>query len=152
MASPIISPPSLNGFIAWAKWAMGIPTTAMAPDDPGWLYAFTVAQDLVPTDLASGLPDIYTLTVYNFGGSLLIQWQQDYPGQTFWEDARKQFGVSSFTAGVIESASDVTTSESLAIGEGLKNLTLMDLQRIKDPYGRQALAYMQALGTCWGLS
>lgn len=152
MADPIVSPPTLTGFIAWARWAMGVTTVVMSDDDPGWNYAFTVSQNLVPVDLSSGLPDIYTLCVYNFGGSLLIQWQQDYPGQSFWFDARKQFNVSSFTAGVIESASDMSTSESLAVGDGLKNLTLLDLQRLKDPYGRQALAYMQTLGTLWGLS
>ena len=35
---------------------------------------------------------------------------------------------------------------------GLQNLTITDLQRIKDPYGRQAIAYMQSIGTLWGLT
>jgi len=152
MADPIVSPPTLDGFIAWAQWAMGIPTTAMSPTDPGWNYAFVVALDLVPYDYANSLPDIYTLTVYNFGGSLLLQFQQDYDGQTFWAEARAKFGVDSFVAGVINSASDVSTSQSLTVGQGLSNLTLIDLQRLKDPYGRTALGYMQALGTLWGLT
>ena len=121
MADPIVSPPTLDGFIAWAYAVMGIPTTAISPDDPGWNYAFIVAVDLVPTDFANTLKDIYTLTVYNY-------------------------------AGVVTSASDVSTSETLAVGQGLQNLGLLDLQRIKDPYGRQAVAYMQTLGTLWGLT
>ena len=152
MSDPIISPPTLDGFVAWAQWAMGVPTTAMSPTDPGWNFAFTISQDLVPLDFLQVNPDIYTLTVYNYGGSLLLNWQQDYPGQTYWADARKQFGTSSFTAGVIETANDVTTGESIAIGLGLKNLTLMDLQRLKDPYGRTATGFMQAIGTLWGLT
>ena len=79
MASPIASTPTLDGFIAWAQAVMGIPTTAMSPTDPGWNYAFVVALDIVPTDFAAQVPDIYTLTVYNWAGSQLLQFQQDIP-------------------------------------------------------------------------
>lgn len=147
----IVNPPTLEGFIAWTRAVMGIPTTVMADADPGYAYAFEVAMDIVPRDL-NRIPSIFTLTVYNWGGSLLIQFQQDPPGYTFFADARKSFGVNSFTAGVIDSAADATTSESIAVGEGLKNLDMLSLQRIKDPYGRQALAFMQSLGTLWGLT
>ena len=68
------------------------------------------------------------------------------------ETIRKNFGVNNFTAGVITSASDNGTAESMAVGMGLQNLTLTDLQRLKDPYGRQALSWMQDIGTLWGLT
>jgi len=152
MADPISNPPTLSGFVQWGQTVMGIPTTAMSPTDPGWNYAFQVATDLIPTSYFVNLPDIYTLCVYNCGGSLLIQFQQDYPGQTYWSDARAKFGVNNFVAGVINSASDSSTSEALAVGQGLQNLTLLDLQRIKDPYGRMAWAYLQSIGTLWGIS
>jgi len=152
MADPIVSPPTLQGFIAWAYAVMGIPTTAMSPTDPGWNYAYTVSVDLVPTDFANTLKDIYTLTVYNYAGSQLLQFQQDYPGQTFFTAARQAYGINNFIAGVVTSASDVSTSETLAVGQGLQDLGLLDLQRIKDPYGRQAVAFMQTLGTLWGLT
>jgi len=152
MADPIVSPPTLSGFIAWAYAVMGIPTTAMSPDDTGWNYAFTVSVDLVPTDFANTLADIYTLTVYNYAGSQLLQFQQDYAGQTFFTAARQAYGINNFIAGVVTSASDVSTSETLAVGHGLQDLGLLDLQRIKDPYGRQAVAFMQTLGTLWGLT
>lgn len=152
MADPIVSPPTLSGFVSWAQAVMGIPTTALSPTDPGWNYAYTVAVDLVPTDFANTLPDIYTLTVYNYAGSLLLQFQQDYRGQTFFANARASYGINNFVPGVVTSAADSTTSESLAVGVGLQNLQLIDLQRIKDPYGRQALAYMQSIGTLWGLN
>ena len=147
----IENPPTLAGFIAWTRAVMGIPTTVMADDNPGFEYAFAIAVDMVPLDL-NRIPDIYTLTVYNWGGSNLIQFQPDPVGQTFFADARKAYGVNSFVAGVIEHAADSTTSESLAIGHGLKNLDILSLQKLKDPYGRQALAYMMAIGPLWGLS
>lgn len=151
MASPIESPPTLAGFIAWTRAVMGIPTTVMADDNLGYTYAFQIAKDMVPLDL-NKIPDIYTLTVYNWGGSNLIQFQQDPVGQTFFADARKSYGVNSFVAGVVNHAADSTTSEALTIGKGLQNLSLIDLQKLKDPYGRQALAYMMSIGTLWGLS
>ena len=147
----IVNPPTLAGFIAWTRAVMGIPTTVMADNDPGYEYAFEVAKDMIPLDL-NKIPAIYTLTVYNWAGSLLIQFQKDPPGYTFFADARKSYGVNSFTAGVIEHASDSSTAESMAIGQGLKNLDILSLQRIKDPYGRQAVAYMQSIGTLWGLT
>jgi len=152
MTSPITSPPTLTGFIAWTRTVMGIPTTAIPDSDPGYAFAFQVAQDMVPVELNFASPDIYTLTVYNWGGSQLIQFQQDIAGQTFFTNARAAYGVNNFAAGVVESAGDVSTNESLAVGLGLKNLTLVDLQRIKDPYGRTAIGYLQTFGTLWGLS
>jgi hypothetical protein len=131
---------------------MGIPTTAMSPTDPGWEYAYIVAVDLVPTDFAGTLKDIYTLTVYNWAGSQLLQFQQDYVGQSFFAATRKAYGINNFIAGVVTSANDVSTGETLAVGRGLQDLGLLDLQRIKDPYGRQAVAFMQTIGTLWGLS
>lgn len=151
MSDPITNPPTLSGFIAWTRAVMGIPTTVMADDNVGYAYAFQIAQDMVPTDL-NRIPDIYTLTVYNWGGSQLLQWQQDPVGQTFFADARAAYHINSFVAGVITSASDSSTSESLAVGKGLQNLSLIDLQKLKDPYGRQALAYMMSIGTLWGLT
>jgi hypothetical protein len=131
---------------------MGLPTTVISDDDPGYAYSFQIAEDLVPLEINCAVPDIYTLTVYNWAGSTLIQFQQDYPGQNFFTTARQAYGINNFAAGVVQTASDVSTSESLAIGQGLQNLQLIDLQRIKDPYGRQALAWMQSIGTLWGLT
>lgn len=152
MSDPITSPPTLAGFVAWSQAVMGLNSVVISPTDQGYAYAFQIALDIVSKDFAYTVPDIYTLTVYNWGGSQLIQWQQDYAGQTFFADARKAYGMNNFVAGVINSASDVSTSETLAIGKGLQNLQLLDLQAIKDPYGRQALAFMQSIGTLWGLT
>ena len=146
MTSPITSPPSLAGFENWTRAVMGLSTIVMPVNAPGYAYAYQVALDLVPLDFAKMSPDIYTLTVYNMGGSLLIQWQQDQPGQTYFEDLRRDYNMNGFVAGVISSASDVSTSQTLAVGQGLQNLDLISLQAIKNPYGRQAIAFMQSLG------
>jgi len=152
MSDPITNPPTLAGFIAWAQAVMGLTSIVIPPTDAGYNYAFNIALDVVPQDFASTIPDIYTLTVYNWAGSQLLQFQQDQPGQNFFATARNAYGINNFTAGVINSASDVSTSESLTIGHGLQNLSMMDLQRIKDPYGRTALGFMQSIGTLWGLT
>ena len=152
MTNPIVYPPTLEGFIAFTRTTMGIPLTAIFDTDPGYAISFQVALDLVPYDFAKSSPDIYTLTVYNFAGSQLLQTQPDSPGQTYFAEVRKAYGINSFVAGVIDTSADSTTSQHMLVGQGLQNLSIMDLQRLKDPYGRQALAYMQAIGTLWGLT
>jgi len=62
------------------------------------------------------------------------------------------FPVLVIKQSAIQCSNDVSTSETLSVGAGLKNLTLFDLQAIKNPYGRQALLYMQTLGTLWGIT
>ena len=152
MTTPITPPPTLAGYIAWTRDVMGIPTIAIPDNDVGYETSYNVALELIPLTLNEMSPLIYTLTVYNWAGSNLLQFQQDIVGQTFFADLRKGFGINSFVAGVINSASDTGTSESLSVGQGLQNLDMLSLQRIKDPYGRQAVAYMQSIGTLWGLT
>ena len=152
MSDPISSPPTLAGFISFGRQVMGISTQNLPDDNVGWNYAFTLAIDMIPDQLNIYSKDMYTVCVYNFAGSVLLQWQQDIYGQTFFADARKAYNINSFVAGVITSANDSSTGESLAVGKGLQNLQIGDLQRLKDPYGRQALAILQSIGTLWGLS
>jgi len=152
MSDPIISPPTLAGFVTWSQNVMGLTSIVISPTDIGYSYAFQVAMDLVPCELNLASPDIYTLTVYNYAGSLLLQFQQDISGQTFFAQARASYGINSFVAGVINSAADASTSEGITVPVGLSNLSLLDLQRLKDPYGRQATSFMQTIGTLWGLT
>lgn len=131
---------------------MGITSTYMSPTDAGWNNAYCIAIELIPLRMQRISPVIYTLCVYNWAGSQLLQYQQDIAGQSFFKNARKGFGIDSFVPGVITEGHDESTGQSMAVGAGLQNLTLNDLQRIKDPYGRQALAYLQDLGPLWGMS
>lgn len=150
-ADPITSPPTLAGFQAWAAMVMGLSPTVIAPNDPGYAYAFQVATDLVPQTLMA-IPDLYTLAVYNFAGSQLLQFQNDLPNSTFFADARKGYGINSFTPGVITESHDVSSGQTMAVGKGLQNLDVLSLQLLKNPYGRQALMLMQTTGTLWGIS
>ena len=122
MSDPITTP-SLTGFIAWTRAVMGIPTTAIADNDVGYAYAYQVALNLVPLDFSVASPDIYTLTVYNLGGSNLLQWQQDIQGQTFFVNARQAYGMNNFVAGVISGAGDVSTKPYRKHGRGFRNYT-----------------------------
>ena len=156
--STLPTTPSLEGFVQFCQTVVGIPVEVLPVYSIQYEVAYETAQQLVPFEyMVQMSPQIATLCIYYWGASVLIQYGQDNinaepPNQVFFETIRKNFGVNNFTAGVITSASDNGTSESMAVGMGLQNLTLTDLQRLKDPYGRQALAWMQDIGTLWGLT
>ena len=52
----------------------------------------------------------------------------------------------------MSSSSDNGTSASIMDSELLKNLSLADLTYLKDPFGRQYLAFAMRFGQQWGLS
>lgn len=123
------------------------------PDaDPGFQTALDYANQWIPVYLNSLSPALYTAASYNWAASLLIQYQQDQPGEVFFAQARQAFGSNNFVPGPISSVHNEATSQSMAIGKGLQNMTLTDMQRVKDPYGRAALAILMDLGTVWGLT
>jgi hypothetical protein len=144
------APPTLTGFQAFLSGVAGIDPLYLPPDSPVVGYAFQVAQTLVNTALwAAGT---YTLAVYNLGTSQVINFAPDQTGRTFFLDLRKKLGIDRFAAGVVASTSDQSTGTSLLNPEFMKNLTLANLQQIKDPFGRQYLALAQDYGpSVWGL-
>ena len=144
--------PTLSGFILFCRNVVGIPSAVMPDEDTGFAYALEYAQLWIPAELQLFSPQLYVLAVYNWGASILIQFQQDPTGQVFFASARNAFGVTNFVPGVINAAHNEATGQSMTIGKGLSNMTLTDLQRVKDPYGRAALAILQDLGTLWGLN
>lgn len=158
-----MNPPTLTGFIAWVRSAMGIDTEIL-PDDSVWfVYAFNVALDIVDPTWNAVQPNIYTLMVYNLGGNNLINWAQDLPdapvypgsgdpGLQFFAWFRKLWNILGPVTGVVESAGDQGTTSGLAVPQALKDLTLYDLQTIKTPWGRTYIAWAQAQGTMWGLT
>lgn len=155
-------PPTLDGFTTWVRDVMGADTTVL-PDDSIYLqYAYYVAIEIVNLQLQKASALIYRLAVYNLGGSNLINWAQDplgspiVPGSEpplqYWAFLRKQYGTANFVAGTISAAYDQGTGESIATVEGLTNLTIGQLQLLRDPFGRTYLGYAQAAGSLWGLS
>lgn len=144
--------PTLDGFTTFCRTIAGITTDVMPDGDPGFDRAFSIAQGMVPCEMNLLDSTIFTDCTYCWGVSVLVQFQQDQPGETFFADMRSAYGVNNLVPGVISSTADEATSTSLTVGRSLSNLSLTDLQRIKDPFGRQAIAYLMDLGTSWGLT
>ena len=151
--------PTLAGFIAWVRSAMGI-TTAQLPDDSVFFgYAFAVAMELTNVRIQIASPPIYQLAVYNLGGDNLINWAQDPNGAPVNSEGlacfaalRKEFGIFNFTAGPVSSSGDEGSNVSLEVVEGLKNLLVGQLQNLKTPYGRVYISFTQAGGNDMGIT
>lgn len=172
------SQPTLAGFQAFVQNVMGISTTILPSSSPVIGMAFAVALSIVNqalvnvcvpqfdstgAQLNSGGLSIYALCVYNLAGSNLLAYAQDQngappvpgsnPPTPFFAWTRKQFNINGFISGVVQSSSDEGTSVSLVVQEAAKNFTLANLQQLKDPYGRQYLAFAQSYGpTTVGMS
>lgn len=145
-------PPNLADFVTFCRDVAGITTVFMPDGDPGFDRAFAIAQAMVPCELCQVSPYIFTDCTYCWGVSVILQFQLDQAGQTFFTSMREAYGTNNLVPGVISSDADESTSTTMTVGKGLSDLTLTDLQRIKDPFGRQAIAYLQDLGTLWGLT
>ena len=165
-------PPTLAGFIAWAASVMGITSTILPADSIYFQIAFEVAMMVVNQDLANisytpagsntATLSIYTLAVYNCAGSNLLNYAQDAPLALPYEPysntlpyfayMRQQFGINAFIPGVIQASTDERTNAVYLVQEAAANFTLADIQYLKDPYGRQYLAFAQKAGTLWGIS
>jgi hypothetical protein len=61
-------------------------------------------------------------------------------------------GLNSFAFGMITSAADQGTAESMYIPEAIKGMTLMDLQLAKSPWGRKYLMIAGQWGSIWGIT
>lgn len=147
-----MGPPTLAGFLAFLAAALA-PTPAQLPANSTWpATAFNVAMDIVNQALQQASPDIYTLAVYNLATSNMINFTPDQAGQSFWANLRTTFGTDSFSAGVVQSTGDQGTNTSLVVQKALENITLADLQLLKDPYGRRYLGFAQKYGSLWGIT
>ena len=142
----------LSSFQTFISSVMGISSTYLSPTDPNITLALSTALDFVNLSINNIAPDLYTLALNNLAGDFLLQWAQDLTGQTFFTNARQDYGINNFVAGVVASTADESTSTSLKNPEFMGTMTLMDLQNLKTPYGRQYLMIAQQFGTLWGLT
>jgi hypothetical protein len=161
-APPWVIPPgdpTFAGFQAWVAAVMGVPTGAM-PDVTTLQVAYDEAVNLAYTGL-QGVPSqstslsVYAQAVYNLGGAILVEIAQDDPnGQfpTFWSDLRTKLGINSFAPGLINQAHDQGTGDGYYILPQLAGLTLLGLQLIKSPWGRNYLMFAGQWGPLWGLT
>lgn len=157
---PIDPRPTFAGFVAFVRTNMGI-STAILPDDSEVLpVAYAVALEVANPKIAQASALIYKLAVYNLGGSNVINYAQDLPGAPIFKNklkffafVRQQWNVLGFVSGVIQSSGDEGTNESLVVQDAAKDFTLANLQQLKDPWGRQYLAFAQSYGPSeWGLT
>lgn len=143
--------PTFDGYVRFVRGVMGVPETAISDDDPTLLCCYQSALELVPNSLGlQWIPIIYTNTVYNAGGGLLLRYAIDTPPSTYFANMRETLGLNKPIYGLVNSAADQGTSGSLAISDALSNLSLADLMMLQDPYGRAAAAVLMDLGPVWG--
>lgn len=143
--------PTLDGFIRFVRGVMGVPDTAISDSDPTIECCYQSALELIPKGMGlESLLIIYTNTVYNAGGSLLLRYAMDMPPGTYFSDLRKKLGVNDAVYGLVNSAADQRTSGSMNISDALSNLTLADLMMMQDPYGRAVIAVLMEMGSLWG--
>ena len=95
---------------------------------------------------------VYDLVVYNVGASYIYNWAPDQPNMNYFAGMRKQWGLLNPMNGILTSSSDNGTSAGYTVPDWVKHATLQELQWLKDPFGRQALALLQNFGSLWGLS
>lgn len=140
------------GYLLFLRDMAGIPETAVGPYSAYLWFAYQAALDVVNKDLQRAAPWQYDWAVYNLATDNLIAWCPDAEDSTFFADLRTKFGINSFIAGVVSSASDNGTSESIEVPASLKNLLLGDLSNLKTPFGRAYLEQAQKIGSNWGIS
>jgi hypothetical protein len=143
--------PNLPDFELFVRDFMQIGIPELPDDSAFFGYAFDQAIELViRAPAGSGFG--YTLAVYNCAGHILVRITPDQTGLAFFQNLRTTYGLLKLTAGLILSASDDGTSDSVAIPDALKQLTLSDLSFMRTPWGREMLAYQQDFGGLFGLS
>lgn len=157
--------PTLAGFIEFIRLVMGISTASVPDDSPYIQLAYDTAIAIanlylkaVPSPSTS--PSIYAQAVYNLGGDTLVNIGQDDPDAPIYKDGlqffaymRKSFNLYGFVGGVIQSASDEGTSESMVVPDAIKGFTMANLQQLKTPWGRAYMAIAQSYGPAvWGVS
>lgn len=150
--------PTLAGFIDFIRGVMGIDPLLLPDNSPAIEWAYANSLMIVnPTLGIVGIKSpiettLYIEAVYNLGGDNIINYAPDQPGRTYFAELRRSMNITSFAAGLVQSASDSGTSDSLAVPDSLKNLTISQLQNMKTPWGRRYLAIAQTYGTMWGVA
>ena len=116
------------------------------------LFNATILQQLGGATLGVGaylLDGYYNITSEAMTVSTPIIYQNDLPYFAYW---RAQWNINKFTAGVVESTSDESTSVGLHVPEFMDNLPMSALSYLKTPFGRAYLDYAQRIGGAFGMS
>lgn len=139
---------SLSGFIGFVRTDMGIDATQVPDNSPSISMAYGGAVEWVNQDIEMVMPQFYAVAVYNLAASFLV----NFGTESVFAETRDKLKLNDFTAGVITGASDNATSAQRLVPDFFKDLSLADLQMLKDPWGRRYLMIAQQFGSLWGLS
>lgn len=158
--------PNLPDYTLWVQNVMGINVAYLPPSSPFLGYALGRAEALVlripsgygrcsPAGSLMGFE--YTLAVYNCAGHIQLKITPDQIVDGIqWEyflKKREDFRLLNPITGMVASTSDEGTSSSFAVPDALAQLTAMDLDFMKTPWGREYIAFQQDYGpTIWSLT
>ena len=143
---------SLSDFLVFIATTMQVPADDLPANSPWPQIAYNAAMDIVASELQTIAPAVYVIALYNLAGHFLLLLTPDQSGQTFFADAAKQYGLTSFAIGPVTGASDQGTSDTLFVPEFYKTLSLQDYQYLLTPYGRTYLALAMNLSGLWGIT
>lgn len=143
---------TLDGFNSFIRDSMQISVDLLPDSSPFIETAYTLSIETVNDIIASVSPTMYDTAVYNLAADTLLNIAPDQPTYSFFKDVRAKFDCIGFVSGVITSASDAGTSQSMVTPEQFTGLTLSDLQNLKTPYGRVYLSIAQKYGNIFAVS
>jgi hypothetical protein len=143
--------PTLEGYLEFLRNIVGLTTTVLPNNSYYIEWSYRMSVNLV-WDVLRNIPSppdqfLYEQAVYNLGADFLLGNAVDVSGQDFFAKYQQKYNLRAFVGGVIESASDETTSSSMVVPEAFNNLTIQNLQSLKTPYGRMYLSIVQSLGS-----
>lgn len=146
--------PNQPDYLLFLRNGVGIASGVLPDVSDAITTSFSVALETVDdTFLNAATPTLYTLAVYNLAADRLINYALDQPGQTYFQDLRKQFRLNDVSVGVPSSANDQGTAVGILNPEFLKTLTMQDLETLRTPYGRQYMSFALKYGpSLWGVT
>lgn len=159
--------PTFAGFLNFVRVFMSIGTGVLPDDSPFLQPAYDSSITLVNVDMAlvpspRTSPSFYATAVYNLAGDFLVNIAQDQPDAPnvpgsappapYFRWLRQTLNLNSFVGGVITASNDETTGESMTMPDFVKQLTMMDLQTLKTPWGRAYMAAAQQYGYIVGIN
>jgi hypothetical protein len=158
--------PTVAGFLTFVRTVMGIAAGVLPDSSPAIQAAYDYAIVVVNASLAgvpspATSPSIYAQAVYNLAGDALVNAALDVPGgptvpgssppAPYFQALRQSFNIHGFVGGVISSTGDEGTNESMVVPDAIKLFTMMNLQQLKTPWGRQYMAIAQSYGNLFGM-
>jgi hypothetical protein len=143
--------PTLAGFLSFLRNIAGINATVLPDSSPVIEWAFNFSMNTVSGTLQviPQVPDefLYITAVYNLATHTVLVYGQDQTGQTFFSQVQQKYQLKVLVPGVVQAASDESTSSTMLNPDAFKGLTLANLGQLKTPYGQTYLSIIQDLGS-----